>query len=136
MDLEWGRKKRTALGLWLSNLFTGVSNSAAAMNCLWGLDVPTWWGVAVGSPPSLAVGPEVTLGAVGKYKATVVHPRGLGAHSSRRSAVTVMAQGREPQPTSHPRLAACLHRRDPRVGNEGIPGGDLCAHGRTEGTTW
>lgn len=44
MGLEWGRKKHMALGLWLSNLFTGVSNSAAAMNCLWGLDVPTWRG--------------------------------------------------------------------------------------------
>ena len=93
-------------------------------------------GVALGAPPSLAVGPEVTLGAVGKCKATVVRPRGLGAHSSRRSVVTVMAQGREPQPTSHPWLAACLHRQDPRDGNEGIPGGGPCAHGRTEGTTW
>ena len=47
--------------------------------------------------------------------------------------MTVTAQGWEPQPTSHPWLAACLHHWEPEDEDEGTPGGGPCARQKERG---
>ena len=47
--------------------------------------------------------------------------------------MTVMAQCRAPQPTSHPRLATCLHHWEPGDEDKGTPGGGPRARRKDRG---